>query len=100
MAKAEIDFFSAKTFPAEKHNPDIIFCGSASIKVGGFAMNEIKLKYNKKTGKYLIQFPKTYSSDGKYRPAYCTITKESHAEAHRLIVRAAQKAWGQLPEDA
>lgn len=99
MPKAVTEFYSAKSFPRDKGNPDITFCGSASIKIGGIALNEIKLKYNYKTKKFIIQFPEIRGSDGKYRPAYCTITKEAQSQVQKLIVTAARKAWGQIPAD-
>ncbi len=95
MSVAIVDFFTAKEFPVDKGNDHIIFCGSASIKQNGIAFNEIKLKYNKRTKKYLIQFPSIKGSDGEYRPAFCSITKETRTEIIRLIVNAATECWEQ-----
>ena len=91
---AEIRFHLTKdAIPTrDRGNPNIVYCGSASVDTGVIGLNDIKLKYNYTEGKkgFFLQYPEKVGKDGKRRPIFLTTSADARTALTKAITKAYQ----------
>jgi len=77
--------------PLPDSNPEILFCGLASVNTEDLGLNGIKVKYSLEKKGYFIEFPGYRGSDGKWRNHFLTISKNGREQLTKVIIAAVKR---------